>query len=650
MDLPSRLSYLFGTEEHVSVRRQIALLREKLYDYIDGVSLICSGSVGEGVAYPPSDDDLMIILRQAPRVVKFWEEAIRNDDVLMVPSECSPGYCKLLAISLTQLHGGNIFFSSMQWKKMLVSGTQFIHGPCLSRVYGSYEYDFAFPLLCSFWPDVALKWIHRRRSCGWPSQQLIQSIIRTGCHVVPIGNPDSPHCNVEWRISFSLAERSLMHSFNHAQFLTYNLLRLTLKRTIGKQASGVFCSYFMKTTLFYTIKCTPPHNWHVNNIERCFKSCLNTLYGFVECMKCPYYFIQEYNIFKRKILPSNRHQMLDIIRSIFERDIPDLLILSGEADCLDLDLMSSFVEAQLDANILFSYHLLFIFNYFENFSLFFKNSTEISSFSLLYTIFDIFRRNGTIMKNKLSNIFIQRAIVCCSKCSMNLLQASTKTNRQNYYFHRKLQTLLRLGENCDLTTGKLTLASYEYFVGKTKSALSVIRQLYSGYPPYALDGKSDYISSATYIEAMCNKGYTIHFKARNAWMPTYFLPFSVPNAFPPQLRIWIHIEKSLSIESSSYACMLESLCYLHQRKPLKLRKSIGFLISVIDDLKEKDDRIHARMCVGIIRYAGGDYQSACRWLGSALMRKDKLLPPLDKTLTQSALMYVACMLNNHYRL
>ncbi|KAK3094104.1 hypothetical protein FSP39_024174 [Pinctada imbricata] len=342
MDLSTRLSYLFGTEQYVELRRQLVLLRETMLNYVSRGNnryVICSGSLGEGVAYPVSDDDVMISLTNCRIVMTYREatQANRNGDVLMLPSEFSPGYCRLLDMrgshpeDVIHMVQGRPFVSSSLFKQHFANEEQYIHGPCQSETIGFQKFDFAYCFSCYTWPDIANDWVIRERSNGWPSCEMIQNIAGNGCHVVPIGDPDSPYTDHEWRISFSVAERTLMHSLNHVQFLVYNLLRLTLKRVIAKAFPEVICSYFMKTTLFYTAENTPKQLWQVHNLESCFEICLSALYDYVDHIYCPNYFIPEYNMIKRKINHSNRHQILDIIRTVYRIGVVGIIriCLSG---------------------------------------------------------------------------------------------------------------------------------------------------------------------------------------------------------------------------------------------------------------------------------------------------------------------------------
>ncbi|XP_052086554.1 uncharacterized protein LOC127723875 [Mytilus californianus] len=80
---------------------------------------------------------------------------------------------------------------------------------------------------------------------------------------VPIGPKTVSDGHFLWRISFSVAEKVLVHSFNFTQLLCYGLLKLTLKHiiNINDEVKELLCSYFLKTALFWVseeemINCT----------------------------------------------------------------------------------------------------------------------------------------------------------------------------------------------------------------------------------------------------------------------------------------------------------------------------------------------------------------------------------------------------------
>ncbi|KAK3093335.1 hypothetical protein FSP39_014211 [Pinctada imbricata] len=657
MDLSTRLSYLFGTEQYVKWRRQLVFLRETITDYRERElkrHVICSGSLGEGVAYPTSDDDVMFSMTNI-RVVNTYREATRAGDVLMVPTVFSPGYCRLLDVKgsypdyfICTIHGMP-FVSSSLWKQCFTEGEKQIHGPCLSGTNGIDEFDHAYCIPCYTWPDIANDWDIRERFYSWPSCEMIQRIIRNGCHVVPIGHTDSHYSIHEWRISFSVAERTLMHSFSHTQFLVYNLLRLTLKGVIEKAFPGVLCSYFMKTTLFYTAENTPIEFWRVDNIETCFRVCLSVLYGYVDNIYFPNYFIPEYNMIKRKVNLSNRHQILDMLRIHHLIGVVGIIHLSGESSSLRVSLSKEVIEYNLDKEFMLSAHLCKVLIEIEDLFNILPHENTACCMLNLYTFWSMLKCNRTFLESELKQIVWKKGINSCCLKLMDQLFTSSGMNKQYIRLYKTLEALLRKGYDRDVTTGKLIMATYMYLVGKRESALCVIRQLLSDYPPYAIDNWTVELKVQSYMNVMCGRGFTLRYKIRHASAPRYRLYKDCLNAFPSPLKILITIITAFPLDPLTYAYFLESLCHAHYQNQISLMKSLRCLVNHLDDLTVDDDIAFTRMCVGIIKCVQGDNQSACRWMGSVFAMKDTLPPPFNEKFSRSVLTYTACLLNRKFQ-
>ncbi|KAK3082649.1 hypothetical protein FSP39_001424 [Pinctada imbricata] len=642
MELHDRLSYLFGTEEHVDLRRQLVLLREKLMnDDEEHARYICSGSLGEGVAYPSSDDDVMMY-RTSHRVVKSYREATKRGDLMIVPSEFSPGYCLLLVVrqsypqNLIHVTKGIPFVSSLQWKQQSIEEGELIHGPCQSMIIGDYEYDLARCISCSFWPDIANNWVIKKRPYGWPSRELIQSITENGCYVVPIGDTDSPLSHHEWRMSFSFAERTLMHSLNHVQFLTYNLLRLCLKRVIDREVPNALCSYFMKTTLFFTSEKTSTHNLQVHNVETYVKACLSVLYDYIDHRYCPNYFIPEYNMMRTKITGTNRGSLLEIVRTLYKDGVVGAIHLCGESKCLINSLSLPKMECKLDFELMYSkfVQLSEICLEIWTFDLSYEESEH---HYYLYKLFHIVQGFSVVVQKFIFKIGI---IFMCYRM-MN--RTFNKGNKCNYRHHKTIETILRRGYRSDVTTGKLTIATYMYIVGKTESALSHLQRLLSEYPPYVIDIEPNDVKMICYMDVMCGRGYTIDEKIKHSHAPLYILSKDALRIFPFPLRIGISTKALVSLDPLVYTYVLESLCYIRLHHT-SLMKSLKCLHNHIGEIKDEYDIACARMCIGIIKYEQGNNQSACRWLGSSYLMKYAIYPNDSEKISRSVMTYIACML------
>ncbi|KAJ8311431.1 hypothetical protein KUTeg_010786 [Tegillarca granosa] len=142
---------------------------------------------------------------------------------------------------------------------------------------------------------------------------------------LPIGNPNSQESHLQWRFSFSLAEKKLVYSFNHTQFLCYGLLKLFLKHAINsnEQVKDLLCSYFLKTSLFY---CIEEENivWNQENFLHCFWTCIRRLLKWILDEYCPNYFIKENNMFEGKICGRNSKVLYDYLFELYRNGLDSL--------------------------------------------------------------------------------------------------------------------------------------------------------------------------------------------------------------------------------------------------------------------------------------------------------------------------------------
>ena len=184
--------------------------------------------------------------------------------------------------------------------------------------------DNVLSIHCPFWPEEALEWHERPRPFGWPTPHDVSSIVNFGFHLVGIGHPHSRTRLLEWRLSFSLAERTLVWSFNHTQMQCYAVMKIILKEFIKKKCSPqnqVLCSYFIKTFLFWKYETKDLGFWQENNLMECI------MYLLAEFHKClhegviPHYFIPRFNLLSVKLTPEAKTELLELFDSIIKKNI-----------------------------------------------------------------------------------------------------------------------------------------------------------------------------------------------------------------------------------------------------------------------------------------------------------------------------------------
>lgn len=281
------------------------------------VDTLIAGSYREGFRFSSSDMDLMAwsffwkVISDLSQIssIPFQQKRV----FLMESDSVPPGYTKLRSITFTPnqtLQIDDSFISCSVFRKSIVTlfnpgfkelGTEVSeHGPCSFAIPNGFELDVAGCMKCDYWPETAKPWIRRCNEKGWPSDIVVNQIVKSGCHVVPIGS--CPENELEWRISFSVAEQKIIYSFNHSQFLCYGLLKLFLKEVINvNNKTPVLCSYFLKTAMFWVIQNDRAIRWTPENFMYCFWNSFKLLIHWVYTGYCPSFFIPENNLFREKV-------------------------------------------------------------------------------------------------------------------------------------------------------------------------------------------------------------------------------------------------------------------------------------------------------------------------------------------------------------
>ncbi|XP_071144108.1 uncharacterized protein [Mytilus edulis] len=291
---------------------------------------------------PGSDVDIMFVdeVVNVTQIERNIKHLVQRTEVFMETDTYHPGFTRLRLIAVGKR--ANQFVSNEcivntqtgqylsttnfinHMKQIIIFNDFSTHGPCLSDT--DQTVDFAFCLRSKYLPYHAMPWKLRYRR-QWPPNAIIDRIINYGCLLVPIGPRIMANCNLLWRISFSVAEKQLVHSFNFTQVLCYGLLKLTVKRIVNTNdvVKDLLCSYFLKTALFWVSEEVDIDTFQLPKLFICFSLCLNKLISWVNNCYCPNYFIPEHNMFLGKINKYNNNSLLSVLNSIKYRGISGLM-------------------------------------------------------------------------------------------------------------------------------------------------------------------------------------------------------------------------------------------------------------------------------------------------------------------------------------
>ena len=349
--LSQLLDDVVGTVEMVHIRQDYCRIWDCIRSIGTNINTYFTGSRAEGLYLPGSDIDFMFDINdkdnmQVNQTEQDAPAATHRNVFVMSTENIRP--CFVMLRSVSPIRDRNLLNACQDMNNSLyISSYLYVHndaavfrelfphltisrqGPS-NEVWSTYMdrsqsgTDSVGSIHCSFWLDAASEWRTRSRRFAWPSPSDMKTIVDFGFHLVPIGHPHSDTDMMEWRISFSVAERTLVWSFNHVQMQCYAVMKLILKEFINPHCSTpcrVLCSYFIKTFLFWEYEETDPSYWCKENFRQCVLRLLSDFYECVRLRSLKHYFIPSFNLLSVKMTDEAQMELLRIFDIILRSDI-----------------------------------------------------------------------------------------------------------------------------------------------------------------------------------------------------------------------------------------------------------------------------------------------------------------------------------------
>ncbi|XP_033120355.1 uncharacterized protein LOC117119631 [Anneissia japonica] len=207
-------------------------------------------------------------------------------------------------------------------------------------------FDVVYCLKCQSWPPITSEFFTRERPTNWPSQELLDKVSSLDCLVVAVGHPSTGLKDIEWRWSFSVAERELIHEM-YAPFAKcmYAMKMLKKKYIVYSDSDKPtpFCSYFIKTACFWMCETFP----HTSNIMNLIRKTLDWLIDCYQCRNLPHYFIPQQNLIghlskqkcdgvRGKLMEVKKGLWGKVMSSEFPRDELQREVVNGICESLNI--------------------------------------------------------------------------------------------------------------------------------------------------------------------------------------------------------------------------------------------------------------------------------------------------------------------------
>jgi len=175
----------------------------------------------------------------------------------------------------------------------------------LSGIIKRYSVDYVPCIQLMFWPSVAADWKTRDRM--WPEQSVVDKIVRKGVHLV---GKAFCHENMDWRLSFSVAEIDLASLWSPPQHfvyfvfkaLFYKFIRPLSRENMDDSLSTLspgkhyLTSYMAKTIMMWTSESVDQSWWREDNAGECLTVLLLALQSAFEARTLHHYFVSSVNL------------------------------------------------------------------------------------------------------------------------------------------------------------------------------------------------------------------------------------------------------------------------------------------------------------------------------------------------------------------
>ncbi|XP_060073590.1 uncharacterized protein LOC132553367 [Ylistrum balloti] len=571
---------IYGTEEMVQKRRKEWLFATSIENVkTNDAILILAGSRGDGFSIYSADTDMMCIIPNIVAVADFDlyhnpSDSVNKTLLLTKEIDCRPGYVALEVVQISDdlstdflaalvPVGDSIFLSSDIFREEFIDTyiqkSLYSNGPCVTYTSTHESIDVAFAIPLAHWPKEGEEWKNRTRFHGWPTQSITDRIVREGCHLVPVGDKCSTDTLLQWRISFVYAEQILVRSFTHSQFRIYGLLKHFLNQIKGLLVhitgdDDILCSYFLKSIIFYAVENTTSSLWTEKNTLICIRFCLAVLIAWVKAGYCPNYFVQNNNLFQRKVVGENRQKLLHFLMDCYDLNWPRTSLSVESVKLLDLETLllkdqersrRQYRECETDSDVFLR---------------------RLSSFSSEYTDLKrlgVYFQGLTVSGTDVAEFIAYYAVVTrlCSLASTPLKEYNTSSiNKQKYRAMKKAKHLLVPKASFCTSPGLLLLATFHFLIGDYRKALLMSADVISTSKVYADKGTQE-------CEEKCqrlNPGLetTLYQKMRSCVYPSEEFTKKNIALCLPHLHLEItRCKSSLQIPPLAYATFLSFLCH-----------------------------------------------------------------------------------------
>ena len=615
------LDEVTGNEEAINIRQDFCRIKDVMMSTQTELrQQHYTGSRSEGLDLPGSDNDFMIDINNClkVKVVQSVHEISNTpiyDEFLLCTENVKPGFALLRRIRQhtlmlnPMLEAGLKIINNVEYlgsdefvrqclhlsqiRQSETGVTSVRQGPSMEHRFphdrpSEPGTDMVPSLHCCFWPNAAAEWTQRPRSFGWPTSDVISSIVDFGSHLVAVGHPESDTKFIEWRLSFSIAERTLVWSFNHVQMQCYAVLKVILKQFIKLKCSPqnqILCSYFIKTFLFWKYETTHLNFWCKSNFRECIIYLLREFSNCIHEGVIRHYFLPQFNLLSVKLTAEAQTELLHILYIVIQYDISIMneckamrnvwskFLLANENQMKIINnirktnlLLNDELMMMLLGSLIDTLELPFDFSYMYKSAIdnFFMDLPSIAKVWLphidgksILTALPSVRNNLESLfqqlrtSNQLRNHILKLPCKTCLKflflnylCLETNIESVIRFHKGNRFVYI-MQQISHVNAPFDVSTRQLWYAIMVLRTLDFNSTLSIVNQLLSSIPPYALYTKptASPETKCIYVDKFLNSSCTQIERARVAWLMDICFDKCMTELLPLAIQIELYFSR-----------------------------------------------------------------------------------------------------------
>ncbi|XP_071158372.1 uncharacterized protein [Mytilus edulis] len=194
------------------------------------------------------------------------------------------------------------------------------------------EVDHQLAFQCKTWPPIANDWKTRERTFQWPSAATIDKVLHCPVHVVPVCHSSSGNADIEWKLSFAVAEKRLIaEEVGDTQRQCYLILYMLC---LSIMAEGVLKISHIRSIFFHACENLETRMWH-KNPAFCVLYLLDHLIKSVKKKQLPCYFVKSNNMMDH-LTDLQVSQLERRLTNVRRKPIEELLSLGETYTILDV--------------------------------------------------------------------------------------------------------------------------------------------------------------------------------------------------------------------------------------------------------------------------------------------------------------------------